>query len=88
MAKVYNDSAFTVDASCEAYDSSVMPTAFLTITKVIHESMPLVARKGRGETIGQLIDARIQKCINEGEEIQEVTLGFDPAQWQAMKENR
>ncbi len=60
-------------------------SAYLTITKVIRESVPLHVRKGYGESIGQMIDQHIVDCIQRGDEIQEVTLGFSPEQWNAMR---
>lgn len=62
-------------------------SAHLTVTKVVRESIPLHVRTGYGETVGQMIDAHIAQALAQGDEVQEVTLGFDTEQWNAMRGN-
>lgn len=75
MAKIYAETAVAEER---------MPSGGLTITKVIREHIPLYVRKGYGETIGSQIDAAIAQAVAQGDEIQEVTVGFDPEQWRLM----
>lgn len=60
------------------------PSAYLTVTKVVREHVPLHIRPGYGETLGQMIDAHIAACIDKGDEISSVTLEFSPEQFNAL----
>lgn len=49
----------------------------VVITKIVREFQPLTVER-HGLSVGQQIDAHVQRAIDKGEEVQAVTLQFDP----------
>ena len=77
----------TWDGTVEAVDQTIPASGYLTVTKVIREHHELRLRKGFGESIGQLIDSHIAEALQKGDEVQELTFGFSPEQWETMRRN-
>lgn len=74
-------------AKTVAQDATIKPVAYMTVTKVIRESVPLCPRAGYGESIGQMVDQYIDTALQNGDELQTVAVEFDTEHWNAMRAN-
>jgi hypothetical protein len=58
------------------------PMAYLEVTKVIRESVPVFDGGVGGMTLGQLVDDYMTQCAKDGVEVQELAVGFgDKNEW-------
>lgn len=67
-------------------DPAAKPAAYLTITKIIREHVPLVSSTN-GSSIGNMVDAYIAAAIENGDECQSIEINLEPSQWQELTVN-
>lgn len=56
----------------------------ITITKLVRENIPVKASTDGG-SFGTLVDAHILQCLEDGEDVTELTIAIQPDHWEEMK---
>jgi hypothetical protein len=56
----------------------------LNVTKLVKEHQPIYAAEGHGQSVGMFIDDYLAECVQDGDEIHEICVAFDPADWKRL----
>ncbi len=60
------------------------PIGFLTITRIVRESLPIESTQGEGYSVGAYVDEYLARAAANGHSIQTVELNFEPEQWEEL----
>ena len=53
----------------------------LNVIKLVKEHQPIYAAEGHGQSVGAFIDDYLAACVEQGDDVHEVCVAFEPNDW-------